>query len=146
MNDVESLIFAEGTRSGRGFGVAVIEVGAARVGIWIGARRIWIGMAVVSRLRISILYGVHVHVHGAGRVVKVNRVSFESCRNFLYEFRIEVEGGISEESRAAPLNLLMIWVYIIRVLSHYVFTPIQFQHVQTHWFHFSGIVNRLDLC
>ena len=92
MNDVKSLIFAEGTRSGRGFGVAVVEVGAARVGIWIGARRIWIGMAVVSRLRISILYSVHVHVHGAGHVVKVDRVRFESCRNFLYEFGIEVEG------------------------------------------------------
>ena len=92
MDNVESLIFAEGTRSGWGFGVAVAEVGVARIGIWIGVRRIWIGMALVSRLRISILYGVHVHIHGAGCVVEVNRVSFESCRNFLYEFGIEVEG------------------------------------------------------
>ena len=92
MNDVKSLIFAEGTRSGWGFGVAVAEVGVARIGIWIGARRIWIGMALVSRLRISILYIVHVHVHGAGHVVEVDRVTFESCGNFLYEFGIEVEG------------------------------------------------------
>ena len=78
VNIVESLIFAEGTRSGWGIGVAVAEVGVARLGIWIGARRIWIGMALVGRLRISVLYGVHVHVHGAGRVVEVDRVGFES--------------------------------------------------------------------
>ena len=63
MNDVESLMFAEGTRSGGGSGVAVVEVGGERGGIWIGARRIWIGMVVVSRLRISILYSVHVQIH-----------------------------------------------------------------------------------
>ena len=42
------------------FGVVAVEVGAKRGGIWIGVRRIWIGMVVVSRLRISILFGVHV--------------------------------------------------------------------------------------
>ena len=92
MNDVESLIFAEGTRSGWGFGVAVAEVGVARIGIWIGVRRIWIGMAVVSRLRISILYGVHVHVHGVGRVGVVDGVGFVSCCDFLHKFGVEVEG------------------------------------------------------
>ena len=90
MNDVESLMFAEGTRSGGGSGVAVVEVGAERDGIWIGVRRIWIGMVVVSRLRISILYSVH--VHGAGRVVKVNRVCFVSCLDFLHKLGVEVEG------------------------------------------------------
>ena len=90
MNDVESLIFAEGTRSGWGFGVA--EVGVVRIRIWIGSRRIWIGMALVSRLRISILYGVHVYIHGVGRVVEVDRVGFVSCRDFLHKFGVEVEG------------------------------------------------------
>ena len=78
VNIVESLIFAEGTRSAWGIGVAVAEVGVGRIGIWIGARRIWIGMALVGRLRISVLYGVHIHVYGAGRVVEVDRVGFES--------------------------------------------------------------------
>ena len=49
-------------------------------------------MVVVGGLRVSVVYSIHVHVHGAGRVVKVNRVSFESCLNFLYKFGIEVEG------------------------------------------------------
>ena len=75
VNIVESLIFAEGTRSAWGIGVAVAEVGLTRIGIWIGARRIWIGMALVGRLRISVLYDVN--VHGAGHVVEVDRVSFE---------------------------------------------------------------------
>ena len=92
MNDVESLIFAEGTRSGWGFGVAVAEVGVARIGIWIEVRRIWIGMAVVSRLRISILYSIHVHIHGAGRVIEVDRVCFVSCLDFFHKVGVEVEG------------------------------------------------------
>ena len=49
-------------------------------------------MVVVSRLRISILYSVHVHVHGVGRVVEVDRVCLVSCRNFLHKFGVEVEG------------------------------------------------------
>ena len=92
VNIVESLKFAEGTRSAWGIRVAVAEVGVARIGILIGARRIWIGMALVGRLRISVLYCVHVHVHGAGHVVEVNRVGFESFRDLPYEFSIEVEG------------------------------------------------------
>ena len=47
---------------------------------------------LVCRLRISILYSIHVHVHGAGRVVKVNRVCFVSCPNFLHKLGVEVEG------------------------------------------------------
>ena len=92
MNIVKSLVFAEGTGSEGGFEAAAVEIGVVRIGIWIGARRIWIGMALVSRLRISLLHSVHVHVHGAGRVVEVDRFSFEFCLNFLYEFGIEVEG------------------------------------------------------
>ena len=88
MDDVESLVFAEGTRSGWRFGV--VEVGVVWIRIWIGARRIWIGMALVSRLRISILYGVH--VHGVGRVVEVDGVGFVSCRDFLHKLGVEVEG------------------------------------------------------
>ena len=49
-------------------------------------------MVVVGGLRVAIVYSVHVHVHGAGRVVEVDRVSFESCLDFLYKFSIEVEG------------------------------------------------------
>ena len=75
---VESFISAEGTGPEWRFGVAVAEVGVVRIGVWIGVRRIWIGMGLVGRLRISILYSIHVHIHGAGRVVKVDRVSFES--------------------------------------------------------------------
>ena len=49
-------------------------------------------MVVVSRLRISILYSVHVHFHGAGCVVEVDRVRFVSCFDFLHKFGVEVEG------------------------------------------------------
>ena len=48
MNNVESLMFAEGIWSDVRFGVVAVEVGAERGGIWIEARRIWIGMVVVS--------------------------------------------------------------------------------------------------
>ena len=75
---IESFVSAEGTGPEWRFGVAVAGVEVGRIGIWIGARGIWIGMALVGRLRISVLYGVQVHVHGAGCVVKVDRVSFES--------------------------------------------------------------------
>ena len=54
VNNVQSLMFAEGTWSDVRFGVVAVEV---------GAKRIWIGMVVVSRLRISILYSVHVQIH-----------------------------------------------------------------------------------
>ena len=74
------------------FGVVAVEVGAKRGGIWIGARRIWIGVGVFSRLRISILYSVHVQVHGPGCVVKVDRVCFVSCLDFLHKLSVEVEG------------------------------------------------------
>ena len=47
-------------------------------------------MALVSRLRISILYCVH--VHGVGHLVEVDRVGFVSCRDFLHKFGVEVEG------------------------------------------------------
>ena len=92
MNSIESLMFAEGSWSDVRFGVVAVEVGAVRGGIWIGARRIWIGMGVVSKLRISILYSVHVQVHGAGCVVEVNRVCFVSCLDFLHKLGVEVEG------------------------------------------------------
>ena len=92
VNNVESLMFAEGTWSYVRFGAVAVEAGAERGGIWIGARRIWIGMVVVSRLRISILYSVHVHVHGAGRVIEVDRVCFVSCLDFLHKVGVEVEG------------------------------------------------------
>ena len=92
MNSVESLMFAEGTWSDVRFGVVAVEVGAERGGVWIGASRFWIGVGVVSRLRISILYSVHIHVHGAGCVVKVDRVCFVSCLNFLHKLGVEVEG------------------------------------------------------
>ena len=75
---VESFVSAEGTGPEWRFVVAVAGVGVSRIGVWIGARRIWIGMALEGRLRVSVLYSFHVHVHGAGRVVEVDRVSFES--------------------------------------------------------------------
>ena len=75
---IESFVSAEGTGPEWRFVVAVARVGVSRIGVWIGARRSWIGMALVGRLRVSVLYGVHVHIHGAGRVVKVDRVGFES--------------------------------------------------------------------
>ena len=45
------------------------------------------------------MYSVHDHVLGAGCVVKVDRVSFESCLNFLYELGIEVEGVAGPQAR-----------------------------------------------
>ena len=93
MNAVETFISAEGTGSEWGFGAAAVEIGAGGGGEWFWKRaRIWIGVVVVGGLRVSVVYSIHVHVHGAGRVVEVNRVSFESCLNFLYKFGIEVEG------------------------------------------------------
>ena len=93
MNNIESFICAEGTVSDWSFRAAVVEVGVGGVVGWIWKRaRIWIGVVVVGGLRVSVVYSIHVHVHGAGRVVEVNRVSFESCLNFLYKFGIEVEG------------------------------------------------------
>ena len=86
-------MFAEGTWSDVSFGVVAVEVGAEKGGIRIGARRIWIGMVVVSRLRISILYSVHFHIHGAGRVVEVDRGCFVSCLDFLHKLGVEVEGA-----------------------------------------------------
>ena len=92
VNNIEPLVLAEGVGSGRGFEAVVVEVGARRGRIWIGARGIWIGVVVVCRLRISIVYRVHVHVHGAGHVVEVDRVGFKFCLNFLHKLGIEVEG------------------------------------------------------
>ena len=79
MNNVESFICAEGTGSNWSFDAAVVEVGAGGIvgWIWKGAR-IWIGVVVVGGLRVSVVYSVHVHVHGVGRAVKVDRVGFES--------------------------------------------------------------------
>ena len=91
---VESFICAEGTGSNWSFGVAVVEVGAGGgvVGwTWKGAR-IWIGVVVVGGLRVSVVYSIHVHVHGAGRVIEVDRVCFVSCFDFLHKFGVEVEG------------------------------------------------------
>ena len=93
MNAVESYICAEGTGSDWSFGAAVVEVGVEGVvgWIWKGAR-IWIGMVVVGGLRVSVVYSVHVHVHGAGRVIEVDRVCFVSCFDFFHKLGVEVEG------------------------------------------------------
>ena len=94
VNIVESLIFAEGTRSAWGIGVAVAEVGVARIGVWIGARRIWIGVVVVGGLNISVVYSVHVHARRVGCVVVIDRVGFVSFSNLPYKLGVEVEGVV----------------------------------------------------
>ena len=90
---VESFVSAEETWAEWSRGIVAVGIGARVVvgGIWKGAR-IWICVVVVGGLRVAIVYGVHAHVHGVGRVVEVERVGFESCRKFLYEFGVEVEG------------------------------------------------------
>ena len=92
VNIVESLIFAEGTRSAWGIGVAVAEVGVARIGVWIGVGRIWICMVVVGGLRVYVVYSVQVHVHMAGCVIEIDRVCFVSCFDFLHKLGVGVEG------------------------------------------------------
>ena len=91
MNVVESFISAEGAGAEWGPGAAAVGAGVVVGGIWKGAR-IWICVIVVGGLRVAVVYGIHVHVHGVGRAVEVDRVGFESFRNLLYEFSIEVEG------------------------------------------------------
>ena len=80
---------------GIGAEVAVGGIWRGAVGvvgwIWKGAR-IWIGVVVVGGLRVSVVYSVHVHVHGAGRVIEVDRVCFVSCFDFLHTLGVEVEG------------------------------------------------------
>ena len=56
-------------------------------------------MIVVGRLWVSILYSFHVHVHGAERVVEVDRVCFVSCLNFLHKFCVEVVGVAGPQVR-----------------------------------------------
>ena len=73
-----------------------IRAGVAVGGIWKGAggvvgriwkgARIWICVVLVGGLRVAVLYGVHVHVHGVGRAVEVDRVGFESFCNLSYKF------------------------------------------------------------
>ena len=93
MNVVEPFISAEGAGAEWGCGVVAVEIGAevAVGGIWKGAG-IWICVVVVGGLGFAVVYSIHVHIHGVGRAVEVDRVGFESFRNLLYEFSIEVEG------------------------------------------------------
>ena len=49
-------------------------------------------MVVVGGLRVSVVYSVHVHVREVGCVVKVDRVGFESYRDLVYKFGVEVKG------------------------------------------------------
>ena len=93
MNVVESFISAEEAGAEWGSGAAAVGIGAGVVvgGIGKGAR-IWICVVVVGNLRVAVMYGVHVHVHGVGHAVEVDRVGFESFRNLLYKVWIKVEG------------------------------------------------------
>ena len=68
-----------------------LEKGGVVVWVRRGAG-IWIGVAVGGWWRISVVYSVHVHADRVGCTVKVDRVGFESSRNFLYESGVEVEG------------------------------------------------------